>query len=348
MVLPSIVFSLLGGILADRNDKRTVIVATNVIRGFIMLVFAILTFYNTIQLWHLYVFAVIYGSVSSLGNPAFDSILPEVVEENQLQNANSLFLLGDNVSSIIGPALGGAIISLSGIASAIFINSLSFFVFVAGISVIKISKFTISSPEKFSIFSEAKNGINYALSNKIFISFLTIFTVINISAAILSVSLPLYVTEILKQKAGLYALYLTAMNIGIFLGVLIMSKSNFKRKGRLLLLSVLLSGVFGYILLGFTREIWLGIIAVIIIDGSTMVGNVLFPTWIQSEVPMEYRGRAFGLTGVVSYSLVPVGFAIAGASISYVGAANAIIYAGILLIVTSIVGLLFSPLKNFK
>lgn len=347
-VIPGLLLALLGGALADRVDRRRLLIATNTVRGILMAVFAALVMAGTVQLTHLYTLALLYGGISAFANPAFDALLPSIVERERLQNANAMFLLGDNVAAIAGPALGGLLLTLSGVAGAAVLNAVSFFVLVVGLLFLRPAPLHRDNQGRSSLFHDIGKALQYARSNGTLLGFLALFAAINISGATLAVSLPLFVTGPLALTPAMYGVFLTAMNIGILLGITVMGTLRVRHRGRLITGSIFAMGTFGYLLLGASRELWLGLLAVAVIDGLSMVPNILYPAWVQASVPDEYRGRVFGLTGVVSYSLVPIGFVLAGAATTGFGSAGAIMAAGVLLVAVALGSLLVPALRQLN
>lgn len=341
-VIPGVLLAMLGGALADRIDRRGLLIAANTCRGLLMAIFAALVATGTVQLVHLYILALLYGGISAFSNPAFDALLPSIVERDRLQNANALFLLGDNVAAIAGPALGGLLIAVSGVTGAAILNAASFFVLVAGLLVLRAPSPRRDASGRPSVFQDIGEALRYARSNVTLMSFLTLFAVINISGATLAVSLPLFVNGPLALPPAMYGVFLTVMNAGILLGIAVMGSLRVRRRGLLVTGSLLVMGTLGYLLLGASRELWLCLLAVAIIDGFSLVPNILYPAWVQASVSDEFRGRVFGLTGVVSYSLVPVGFVMAGAATASFGPAGALMAAGGLLVAVAL-GSVFVP-----
>ncbi|WP_081851634.1 MULTISPECIES: MFS transporter [Deinococcus] len=347
-VLPGIALALLGGALADRVDRRRLLVGANTVRGLLMAAFAGLALADAVQLWHLYALALLYGGVSALANPAFDALLPALVPRERLQEAQALFLLGDNVAAILGPALGGLLLALAGAGGAAAVNALSFGVLVAGLLSLRVGATPVPPGPRPSVWADIGSGLRYARTQPALLSLLTLFAVINLSGATLAVALPLLVTETLGQPAATYGLYLTAMNVGILGGGALMGAVRVRRRGLAILGSLFAAGLLGYLPLALSREVGVGLVAVLLIDGLAMVSNVLYPAWVGTHVPDGYRGRVFGLTSLVGYSLVPVGFAVAGAAAGTLGPPPALLGAGFLLMTVAGLGLLVPALRRLE
>lgn len=347
-VVPGIGLALLGGVLADRTDRRLLLVAANTVRGLLMAAFAGLALADAVALWHLYLLAFLYGVVSALSNPAFDALLPALVPRESLQRAQALFLLGDTVAAILGPALGGVLLLAAGAGGAAAVNALSFGILVAGLLSLRTGAGPVEETSPTSIWQDIGSGLRYARGNPALLSLLGLFAVINLSGATLAVALPLLVTVTLERPAAAYGLYLTAMNVGVLGGAAVMSRVRVQRRGLAILGSLLAAGLLGYLPLALAREVGVGLVAVLLIDGLAMVSNVLYPVWVGTQIPDAYRGRVFGLTSLVSYSLVPVGFVVAGAAASTLGPPGALLGIGGLLIGAALLGLLVPALRRLE
>ena len=127
MTVPTIVFLLLGGVVSDRRDRRTIMIAADVARGLSVALMAGLAIGGQLQLWHLVVLAAIYGSGSAFFAPAFDAIVPDVLSGRSLAQANALDQLARPVMlRFAGPALGGAVVGFGGSGAVFALDAASF------------------------------------------------------------------------------------------------------------------------------------------------------------------------------------------------------------------------------
>lgn len=347
-VLPSIILSLVGGTLADRMDRRKILIWGNVGRALLMSIFTVLIVTQHLELWHLYALAILQSCVSALANPSFDSLLPLVVSKEQLVSANAAFMLGDQMAYLIGPAVGGALLYLLGFAGMSAVNAGAACLMVLFLTLLTIQHTAPQEAASESFFKDLVGSFSYVRTNKTLLVLLSFFAIGNISAAILAVSLPLMVTQVLGQDVAMYGLFLTFMNVGIVVGAALMGVLDIKRQGIALAVATLLKGLFGYLLLAFSNNIVLSIVAVMLIDGLVMVGNIIYPAYVQKSVPDEYRGRVFGFTGMMSYSLVPLGYVVAGWSNSALGPQQSLVYAGMAIVALGLFGLATPALRALR
>ena len=126
MFLPILIFGAWGGVIADRFDKRRTIIYVQAAMSALALVMSVLVFTELIQVWMLYVFALLYGIARAVDEPVRSTFVSDMVESAYVKNAVSLNSTMNNLARIIGPAIGGALILGVGIAFAFFINAISY------------------------------------------------------------------------------------------------------------------------------------------------------------------------------------------------------------------------------
>ena len=312
-LLPTVLMSLTGGALADRLNRQKLVVWSNFARGLIMVVLAGLIFSELIQSWHLYVAAFMNNTFYAISNPAFDAMLPSVVETDKLKHAYSLFSIGTNFAQIAGPAIGGFLVLISGSGGAIFFNGMTFLCMMVALVFIrpKISPLE-NSKRHSSIFSDIKDGWLYARKNNVIVIFFIAIAVFNLLSAFLILGGPFFITKTLKLDISWYGTMVVGINIGVILGGLLISSIQIQRRGLLVCLSFIGIGLVMSIIFSLTRSIWIAIFAMGLINLLLSFSNILMPTWIQTAVTDEYRGRVFSIMSTMSLSLSPIGFAIAG------------------------------------
>jgi MFS family permease len=312
-ILPTILMSLTGGALADRLNRQKLVVWSNFARGLIMLVLAWLIYADLVQYWHLYIVAFVNNSFYAISNPAFDAMLPSVVQTDQLKNAYSSFSIGSNFAQIAGPALASLLVVTAGTAGAIFLNGLSFFGMMLALMFIR-PKITVakSSQKNLGMLNDVAEGWHYARKNNPLMIYLISIAFFNLVAPSIIIGLPFYITKILKIDFSWYGSTVVALNIGVILGSLLASVLTIKRRGFLVSLGYVAVGFIITCIFGFASSIWLVIFGMVSINIILGLINILMPTWVQLTVTDEYRGRVFSIMSMISYSLSPLGFALIG------------------------------------
>src|SRR3954468_14284370 len=130
--VPGMIFGLFGGVVADRFPKRQLLLFTQSVMLIQAMLLAYLTWTGQIQLWHLYVMALVLGVMNALDNPARQTFVSELVGVEDLPNAVALNSMVFNVARLLGPAFGGVTIALAGVAGCFFLNALSFVATIGG------------------------------------------------------------------------------------------------------------------------------------------------------------------------------------------------------------------------
>src|SRR5262245_36391767 len=125
---PMLLFLLLGGIAVDRFPRIRVMLASDLLRGAVTSAVALLAFSQMLEIWHVYVASVLFGFVRAFFQPAYSAIVPEIMPHEVLPSANSLTSLSQEITGVVGPAVGAAIVALGGTASAFALDALSFFI----------------------------------------------------------------------------------------------------------------------------------------------------------------------------------------------------------------------------
>jgi MFS transporter, DHA3 family, macrolide efflux protein len=329
-ILPTIFMSLTGGALADRLNRQKLVIWSNFARGLIMLVLAWLIYAGLVQYWHLYIVAFINNSFNAISNPAFDAMLPSVVETNKLKNAYSSFSIGSNFAQIAGPALAGLLVLITGTAGAIFVNGLSFFMMTLALMLIRPKVENLETNKKrSSIINDVIEGWVYARKNKTLIIYLISIAFFNLLVPAFVIGIPFYITRILKMNISWYGTTVVGINFGIILGSFLASVWIPKRRGLLVSLGYIIVGIITGFIFGLTGSIWVIVLGMISINIFLGLINVYMPTWIQLTVTDEYRGRVFSIMSMISYSLSPVGLAVFGLLLDHYDANIVISISGI-------------------
>jgi MFS family permease len=329
-ILPTIFMSLTGGALADRLNRQKLVVWSNFARGLIMLVLAWLIYAGLVQYWHLYIIAFINNSFYAISNPAFDAMLPSVVETSQLKNAYSSFSIGSNFAQIAGPALAGLLVITTGTGGAIFVNGVSFFIMMFALMLIRPKLENLATNKKrSSITSVVIEGWAYARNNNVLMIFLLSLAFLNLLGASMTVGVPFFVTRTLQLDLSWYGTVIIGVNVGVILGGFMVSSLDIKHRGLVVCFTTIGVGVAIAFTFGFLHSIWFIVVGVAVISILFSFSSILIPTWIQTAVTDEYRGRIFSIMSMISYSLTPIGLTVFGLLLDHFDASYVIAISGL-------------------
>ncbi len=324
--LPAVVLNLFGGVVADKIDKRRLLLVTQTTASLLMFTLATLTLMDVVQVWHVLVIALLTGSVQAFDNPTRMALFPHLIERKDLQNAVALNAMVWQGTGVVGPALGGIIIATRlGVAPGFYAAFLGFLLMAVMIFTLKVPLIPRAGGSSF--FQDMGQGLSYIRSHSIFavLIAMTFFNAVFGMAYIFL--LPVFAKDILQVGAsGLGYLY-AASGTGALLGTLTMATlTHVRYKGWLLLGGATFFGAF-LILFATTSHVYasvpVALLLLFLVGVSTSLYMVSIMTTLQSLVPDALRGRVMGIYGM-TWSLVPVGAMLSGAIAEYTSAPFAV------------------------
>ena len=307
--LPVLLFGTWGGLLADRTDKRLLLVTTQAASGVLGLVLAALTLTGAVQLWMVYALALCLGIVTVFDNPGRQSFIVEMVGPKQVANAVGLNSAVFTSSRMLGPALAGLLITYVGTGWCFLLNGLSFFVVVAGLLRMRPSELQQAPPITRGS-DQIKDGLRYTWSRPQLRFPLLLLLVIGMFAFNWNVVLPLLARYTFHAGAETYGVMLSMIGIGALAGALFSAGRTWPTH-HLLVYSAL---VFGILMLAAAIAPSLPWVLVALVPMGTAMticqatGNSL----LQINSDREYRGRVMSLYTTAFVGTTPIGGPIVG------------------------------------
>lgn len=317
--LPNVIFSLLGGIIADRVDRIRLLITTRVAIAALILVLAFLKLADLLELWHIFAVAALLGFVQAINMPARMALVADLVQRKDMMNAVALHSMMNQSGQIIGPALAGGIIELAGMRTALFANAGLYAVGIIFLAMIKKMPPRAEAPPA-TIRKDIQAGLRCVTSTPV------LYTVIGLAFAFTFFGmsyrqvLPAFTEEVLSVGAGGTGLLWLAAGLGSLLGSFILAAlGDFKRKSWLLVASLLFLCLF-LTLFAWSRWYWSSwVIFFFVGTCSTGLFWPLVNTLVQLNVPSELRGRVLSILqlapGIHFLSALPL--AVAGDLISW-------------------------------
>src|SRR6266498_5905551 len=303
--LPALILAPVAGSLADRLDKRKILVATQIAQIVFAVALGFLVMSGQVRVWHIVFFALLLGIAFAYEMPAISALVPELVKRDEIAAAVALDRSVFHGSRLIGPALAGLFVGWWGAASAFFTNALSFVALIAAL--ISLPKRPIGTPEEEKQRrSGILEGFRYVRSNRIIVSLITLIALNTIFVfPAISVMLPLYVRNILHLGAKSMGTLMAVSGTGAFLGSIgLLSVAREHRLrfmgGNVVAIAVgvfLMSRSNGFLLTGCA----MGIIAV-----ALSMNFGLANTIVQEHAPAHLRGRVSAVFGMSFFGLMPV------------------------------------------
>ena len=320
------------GVLADRVDKRRLLVITQTVAALLAVVLGVLAATDVVTLWMIWVLAGLNGTVLALDLPSRQSFVYEIVGPDDVANAVGLNSVVINASRIIGPALGGVLIAGFGVAPCFFLNAASYVAVIAAFLLMRTRELSPSKPVRRQP-GQVREGFRFVWSTPSLRVPLVMLAVVSTLAYNYSVILPLLTRDVYGRGGGAYGILSAAMGVGALAGALLMA-SRARPSRRLLVASAFGFGIVTLILavapgyaLGAALLVLVGVGAVLFISTT----NAL----LQVNAPDAMRGRVMALWSIVFLGSTPIGGPVTGLLVRGFGVRWAVAVGGIAALATA-------------
>ena len=324
--LPMFVFGPLGGVFADRMDRRRVLYVTQTLSGLLAGVFAVTVGTHSIRLWIIYLLALALGFVNVFDNPARQSFISEMVSAQDLPNAVTLNSVAMNMARVFGAALGGVIAAAIGLALCFACNALSFGAVLVSLAAMRGSELfpakRVSRQKR-----QVRQGLRYVRSTpELFIPLLMI-AVIGTLAWEFQVSLPLMASKVFHGGAASYGVMASVMGGGAVVGGLI-SAARSRPRARALCLAAIGWGI-AILAAAVAPSMALELAALVFVGYGSITFNSLAKTTLQLGARPEMRGRVMALWALAWLGSTPIGGPIIGWAGQAIGPRWALVIGGV-------------------
>jgi MFS family permease len=326
----------LGGVMADRYDKKRLMLSTQVAQMVLTFLFAVVIMAGWLQVWHIFVFSLLSGVAWALNMPVRQSVMPSTVPREDLMNAMALNSAGFNITRIAGPALAGLMIAKVG-AGENFLIQAGAYLIVAWL-VMRLSLPTTRSDAKSagSALQNLREGAAFVWGSRTLrVQMLLALVPVLIALPYIAI-LPQFNVEALNGTASTFGLLMAAPGIGAVVATLVVaSMKNNMRYGMLLLGSLFALGL-SLIALAFAVQLWVVLVMLVLVGGTQMVYMTASQTVVQLAIPDEYRGRVMGIY-MLNQGMLPLGSMFAGTLADLYSASLALMVMGALVSLLAIV-----------
>jgi MFS family permease len=333
--LPVLLFSLVGGVLADRWPKRRVLLWTRSAAMVQALLLWALIATGTIQLWHVYGLALLLGLMDCLGKPAGQAFVVELVGREDLPNAVALNSLLLNLTRIVGPGVGGIIIAASGVAMLFLLNGLSFIAAIGGLALINSRELHAQAHHdstagaRQTTWQRLREGVDYVRRTPAVSLVILVVGLVLLFGSNFNVVLPLVAIDVLRVGASGFGFLSAAFGVGSLLAALWLAWGNQQPTIRGVLIGSL---VFGAVEAMFAlSHIYLLSLALIAsVGGAEIAFDTLATTTLQTVAPDHLRGRVMSVCILFFDGSVPLGYLLMGWLAGRYGASSALLIGAVL------------------
>lgn len=356
-MLPSVLFSMVGGVIADRYQKKPLIIAAQVLTTIATLFLAVIIYSGNVTFWHFVYIGFINGTLVALSMPARSALIPEIVGQDYLVNAMALQSATFNFARIFGPALAGILIayfadgdtaSAYGVSIVFFVIAAMYLISIASTAMVNHRGEPATREEEKSPLEDAKEGFRYMFNDRVILGLMLMSYLPFTFGMVAIFLLPAFSKDILDGGPDDLGLLMTASGVGAFLGSMVLARlGDFGSKGKVLYGASYLWAIALAALAHCTRmELALIVCAFTGLFG-TLMGS-LHMSLVQLAVPQEIRGRIMSIL-MMTFGLMPLGVMPISAVAEYIGIDTAFLISAFMLFLSMILlDKLFPELRKIR
>jgi len=343
--IPIFILSLFGGVLADRVNKRNILISTQAAFMFSAFLLGALTQFKFITPAQIMLIALLNGVIMAFDAPARQSIVVELVGKEHLFNAITLNSVAFNSSRIIGPAIAGVLISIIGMSGCFYLNGISFLAVIIALFYIK---FDSSGQRKNgTILRDINEGLIFIRGHRLVLALVSLVAAISLFGVSYVILMPVFASHVLGVGIKGLGVLMSSTGLGALAGALGLARlGNFRAKGKFLIWSVFAFAVC-LIVFSLTKNYFLSILTLIFVGCSSVVPIALVNTLLQVNVPDEFRGRVMSLFMITFAGITPFGNLISGTLAQSYGVSAALLFCGFAcLALFTLINFLFPGLRD--
>ncbi len=327
--IPIFLFSLIGGVVADRTDRRHLLLASQFVQMASAFLLTALIAFDVVQVWHILTLSFIVGLAQAFGGPAYQALIPSLVKGEDLSNAIALNSIQFNLARVIGPMLGGLALTKLGAAWCFGLNGLSYVAVIISLIMLHIRFIPAWTGE--SMVSSLKQGLGFIRRQSAMVSLIVLAFWMTVLGIPLIVFLPVIVKDVFRQGPSVYTLFLSISGAGSVAGALVVAwLGNIRSKGRTALLMLLLLGAS---MTGFALSRSLVASSVLLFIGGAALIAVfsLVTSLVQLLTSDDMRGRVMSVYNVAFRGGMPFGSLATGSLVPVFSAPVVLACNGVLL-----------------
>ena len=291
--LPLLLFTTIGGVFADRRDRRHMILMSQTIQTLVALLLAALIYTRRIHIAHVLAFSLITGCARAFGGPAYQSLIPTLVAKEHLPNAIALNSIQFNLAQVMGPLVAGAALAAFGMSACFGLNAVSFLFVIAAILALR--NVHVPPVATDSIVAYFRDGLRFALASPDLVAVVVLGFFTACLGTPLLTFLPVMTRDVFHRDVSFYTQLMTFSGAGAVMGALIVAwLGKNKQMGRILLTLLVL---FGAINVGFGLSRWIYLSALILFAGGSLfvMSSSLLTSLAQILAPRKLRGRVVSI-----------------------------------------------------
>ncbi len=336
--IPIFLFSLIGGVVADRTERRKILLASQYVQMGSAAVLTVLVASGMVQVWHILCLSFVSGFAQAFGGPAYQALIPSLVERDDMPNAIALNSIQFNMAVTIGPALAGQALAKLGEKWCFGLNAISFLAPIISLSMIS-ARFVPESTRE-SMFSSLKQGIKFVRKQNSMEGLIVLAFCMTALSMPMRTYIPVFVKDIFHRGPDTYGNLLSLMGLGSICGSLIIAeRGNMNNKGRFALSVLICLGV-AISVFSLSRSLPLSYAMLLLVGASMMAVFATVTSLVQLIVTNEMRGRVMSVYNCAFRGGMPMGNLVSGWLVPMFTAPVVLGVNGLLLVLVSLYFLL--------
>jgi predicted MFS family arabinose efflux permease len=308
--IPIFLFSLIGGVMADRTERRRILLGSQYVQMGSAALLTVLVATGTVRVWHILCLSFVSGLAQAFGGPAYQALIPTLVDRDDMPNAIALNSIQFNTAVTIGPALAGQALAKLGETWCFGLNAISFLAPIISLSMIS-ARF-VPEITRESMFSSLKQGIKFVRKQNSMEALIVLAFCMTALSMPMRTYIPVFVKDIFHRGPDTYGNLLSLMGLGSICGSLIIAeRGNMNNKGRFAL-SVLICLGAGISVFSFSRSLPLSYAMLVLVGASMMAVFATVTSLVQLIVTNEMRGRVMSVYNCAFRGGMPMGNLLSG------------------------------------
>jgi len=328
--IPILLFSLVGGVIADRVDRRKLLVGSQVVQMSCAFLLAGLFAAGVVHVWMILTLSFIVGFAQAFGGPAYQALIPTLVQPKDLPNAIAMNSIQFNLARVIGPVLGGIALAKLGATWCFSLNGLSFVAVIIALLALQVRPLRASGA---SMLSSMKEGIRFIRSQPGMQPLIWLAFFMTMLGVPLVVFLPVIAKDVFHKGSDTYTLLLSVSGLGAIAGALLVAAfGHIRNKGKAALQTLITLGV---LIAGFalSKHLWLSCVLLFLAGAGLIAVFAMISSLVQLIAPDEMRGRVMSVYNVAFRGGMPIGSFLTGLLVERLSAPGVLAANGFLLAV---------------
>jgi MFS family permease len=340
--LPAWLFTLFGGVIADRISRRNLMVITQSVMLVLAFILAALTFTKAVQPWHIIVLAFLLGVANAFDAPARIAFVTELVSREDMTNAIALNSTMFNIATVVGPSVAGLTYAAFGPAWCFTLNGISFIAVIVALLFMRI-KPIIQPPQRATVMADLREGLRYVFSHSLILSLIGSIGLVSIFGIGMLTLLPAWATDILHGDVTTNGWLVSARGFGSLVSALMLAYlGSRKNRGKLWTLGAFIMPVMLFIF-AWIRWLPLALVALLGVGWSFMMIMNNSNAMMQSHVPDHLRGRVMSVYTLVFFGAMPLGSLFAGTFAQKFNEPLTVMVGAVVLMILAIAAWIFLP-----